>query len=128
MFFGHSVNRGGAAEYEFAYARRFHCAEKRLGIGDVVLIILEGIDYGFACLDERGEVHHGFDFMFFEGRGQQVEIRQIAFNELASFYRGGMSLAEVIVNNGLMSFGGQHCRHIASDVPGSAGDEYFHLL
>ena len=128
QFVGYAVNRGGAAEDKFADARRFHCAKKHLGIGDVVLIVLEGIGYGFARLDERGEVHHGFDFMFFEGCGQQVEIRQIAFDKLASFYCGRVSLAEIVVNNWLMSFGGQHCRHIASDVPGSAGDEYSHLF
>ncbi len=117
--------RGG--EDELVDARFAHGLEQGDGLGDVVLVVLEGVLHGFAHLDEGGEVHDDVDSFGLEDFDDLGGVGEVDLVEGDAVGDGVLvSLDEVIEDDGGMPSDLQLTHAMASDVACTSYDEYVH--
>ena len=110
-------------------AGRLEYVEERI---EVVLVILDGLGYGFADGLERREVDDGVDLVFGKEvvyRGLVAEVHLDEGEGLAEYGAdalvvGLVAVGHVVRNDHVVTGLRQFDRYMASDKSGSAGDKY----
>lgn len=123
---GRAIDGGGTAEDEFVHAGVLHSAEQIVSGTEIVVVILQGMFDGLAYFYKGGEMHHGVDFVLFEGFDEQVVIGEVTLYKGCVFYCLFVACAEVVKDERLVTLTGEHSGHIAADVTCSSANEYSH--
>ncbi len=91
---------------------------------DVVAIVASRLAHRFADVEEGGEMHDGEDLVPFERAADRVDVRDVAFDEVAVLHRVTVPRDEIVVDDDAVAGAVERLRRMAADVPGAAGDQH----
>ena len=96
---------------------------------DIIFEEGEGLFHGFADFDVGGKVDNGFGLFVLKGGKNLRFVAKIALNEMgARIDRWAVAAFEVVEYDDIVTRVAEELGGDASNVSGSAGNEYFHAF
>ena len=118
-----AVGRTGRREDEVFHRFGRHRLEYAQRSDDVVAVVARRLAYRFADVEQGREMHDRDDLVAAQRVAHPVDIRDVAFDQLAVLHRRAMAGREVVVHDDAVLGPVQRLGRMTADVPRAAGDE-----
>ena len=118
------IAEGGAGgrEDEPVHAREPHGTEQRQRAHHVGLVIGAWLADRFPDIGQRGKMHHRFDFVLLQQRGDAAGFKDVAMLERAVFHRPAVSGTQIVQHDRFMPRSLQRLARMRADEARTAGD------